>query len=182
MSKLEENKVAARYAKALFEGASEVGVVEVVERELIHLDETFQKVPALLTFLDNPAIPIQERMAFAQAQIASGVNPWVGNLVKIMVENHRIMAFSRLVNHFCLLINKRDNVTSAEVVTAVELDGKMADKLRKQLEGMFGYSKVNLETRVDPGILGGAIVKIHDRVIDGSYIGRLEQLRKQITV
>lgn len=182
MSNLEENKVATRYARALFEAASEAGTVEVIERELIHLDETFQKVPGLLNFLVNPAIPIQERMTFAEKQIASKVNPWVGNLVKLMTENHRIGAFSKVVNHFCLLINKRDNVTSAEVITAVELDAKQADQLREKLEKLYGYSKVNIENRVDPGILGGAVVKIQDRVIDGSFVGKLEQLRKHVSV
>ena len=128
MSKLEENKVAVRYAKALFDGACEAGAVEVIERELIQADETFQKTPELLKFLANPAVPLQERMDFAEKNIASKVNPWVGNLVRMMVENHRIQVFSRVVNHFCLLINKRD------------------------------------------------------RVIDGSFVGKLEQLRKQISV
>lgn len=179
-SRLEESKIAARYAKALFDGALETKVLDKVYKDLCALRDLFHAVPGITGFLTNPAIPQTERTSFIQEQFEKKVQPLVYNLIKLMEENDRITALPSTIDRFEEILNERNRVATAEVVTAVELSEKLESKLCKTLESMFGLSEVNLHKRVDPGILGGAIVKIQDKVIDGSYVGKLEALRKQV--
>lgn len=179
-SRLTDNKVAARYARALFEAASESGKLDEVVTDLNAVQALFQELPALSSFLENPAIPGHEKIDFAKTQLIPKVNPWVGNLLGLMIENKRITAFPALIDQLADLINKRDNIAKAEAITAAELDSSQLDKLRQALESRYGFSKVLLSNRVEPSILGGVIVKLQDQVIDGSFSGRLESLRKQL--
>jgi F-type H+-transporting ATPase subunit delta len=60
------------------------------------------------------------------------------------------------------------------------LSSALEKKMTTVLKKAYGLNEVIVQNRVDPGILGGAIIKIHDKVIDGSFVGKLEALRKQI--
>jgi len=179
--RLGNSKVASRYAKALFEGTLSAGQTNAVLRDLSEVNTVFNTVPVLVGFLENPGVPLAEKMTLMDQQFAKSVNPWVARLLKLLVENNRIAIFPHLVQQFEALINKQENTTQAEVVSAIELEDELRTRIRKTLESTFGFNRVDIQNRVDPGLLGGVIVKIQDRVIDGSYVGRLEELRKQIS-
>jgi F-type H+-transporting ATPase subunit delta len=179
--RLGNNKVASRYAKALFESTLPLGQIDAVARDLSEMDQVFTSVPALTGFLENPGIPMAEKIALLEQQFGESANPWVMRLLKLLIENNRIVVFPQLVQQFHVLINQRENTAQAEVVSAVELEEELRTRIRKILESTFGFNRVDIQNRVDPGLLGGVIVKIQDQVIDGSYVGRLEELRKQIS-
>ena len=180
-TRLENNKVAARYAKALFETTLEANDVEAVAKDLTSINELFQSVAELSVFLENPAIPVDEKLAFVKSQFAQSVNPRVTRLMNILLENKRVAVFPQLVTQFNEYRNRHENSTHAEVITAIELEQELRTRIQKTLESQLGFNRVELSNRVDPGLLGGAIIKIQDKVIDGSYVGRLEELRKQIS-
>jgi F-type H+-transporting ATPase subunit delta len=177
---LEETKIAARYARALFDGAVESGDEDNVLTDLQSVRSVIEKVPELIPFWSNPAVPVAEKLDVVSKQFTK-LEPLVVNLLRLMIENDRAGAILATIDRYEELSNARAKVTTAEVVTAVELNKKLQTKLQKQLESLFSLNKVVLTQRVDPGILGGAIIKIQDKVIDGSYIGKLEALRKQIS-
>jgi len=180
-NRLENNKVASRYAKALFESTTASGEVDKVSKDLASVNEMFTSVPALQPFLENPAVSMEEKQQFLDQQFGKGIGPWVLRLMKLLVENQRVAIFSQLVEHFNALCLQRENAAQAEVVSATELEEELKTRIRKTLESTFGFSRVDLQNRVDPGLLGGVIIKLQDRVIDGSYVGRLEEMRKQFS-
>lgn len=180
-NRLENNKVAARYAKALFESTSASGEVEPVSKDLTSVNDLFNQVSGLSTFLENPAVSLDEKQQFLDQQFAKNIGPWVLRLLKLLVENQRVAIFSQLVEQFNTLALHSENAAQAEVVSATELEEELKARIRKTLESTFGFSRVDLQNRVDPGLLGGVIIKLQDRVIDGSYVGRLEEMRKQFS-
>ena len=180
-TRLENNKVAARYAKALFESTSASGEVDKVASDLAVAHELFQQVPSLQRFLENPAVSMDEKQRFLDEQFGKTVGPWVLRLLKLLVENQRVAIFSQLVKQFNACQLQQANAAQAEVVSAIELEEELRNRIRKTLETTFGFSRVDIQNRVDPGLLGGVIIKLQDQVIDGSYIGRLEEMRKQFS-
>jgi F-type H+-transporting ATPase subunit delta len=180
-NRLENNKVAARYARALFETTLAAGQVDAVARDLNEVNRMFTEVPALSQYLENPGFSVEDKVQFLEQQFSKSVSPWVSRLLKLLVENNRVSAFPALVQQFKERIDRHENTAQAEIVTAVELEDELRARVRKMLESTYGFNRVELQNRVDPGLLGGAIIKIQDQVIDGSYIGRLEELRKQIS-
>lgn len=180
MPKLKDKKVSARYAKALFDGALEANQLDEVKADLSTLVQVTKDLPSLRGFFANPAIPQSEKEAFVKEQLASKVNKLTGNLLTIMVENSRMAILAQLTAQYTTLVNQHQHIALAEVITAVEMDGALLENLQRTLESRFGFSRVELQNRVEPGILGGAIVKIQDQIIDGSFSGRLETLKKQL--
>lgn len=181
-SRLENNKVAGRYAKALFESVQHSGEVDAVHQDLQSIGELLVQVPQLSTFLQNPGVPQADKQQFIDEQFSpnKSISPWVHRLLKLLVDNNRAGVIPQLVSQFGELRNQQENTTTAEVITAVELEEELRNRIRKTLETSMGFNRVNLHNRVDPGLLGGAIIEIQDQVIDGSYVGRLEALRKQV--
>lgn len=181
-ARLEERKVAARYARALFDGTLEKGGDELAtaEKDLVEVTRMFGEMPELRQFLTSPAVPQQDKITFVEKQLAPNVSDWVGNLLKLLAENHRVEALPVIAEAFEALKRKHENIATAEVVTATELDDALAGRIEDTLKSMYGFNRVELRRKVDPGILGGMILKIQDKVIDGSFVGRLEDLRKQV--
>ncbi|WP_373531109.1 ATP synthase F1 subunit delta [Vampirovibrio sp.] len=179
-NRLQNTKVASRYAKALFESVRHGSELEQVHQDLKTIQELMAQVPQLSLFLENPGIPEADKQSFVDEQFGKSTTPWVHRLLKLMVENGRTVVMPQLVSQFAEYRNRQENTASAEIITAVELEAELRDRIRKTLETSLGFSRVDLSNRVDPGLLGGAIIKIQDKVIDGSYVGRLEELRKQI--
>jgi F-type H+-transporting ATPase subunit delta len=179
-NRLENNKVAARYARALFEAASAAGEAEPVARDLERVQSALDEVSGFYDFMANPGIPEREKRSLVQDHVAKGLGAWVTRILDLLMENGRIAVLPQLTTQYIELLNQSENITQAEVITAVELEQELRDRIRRTLETSFGYSRVELQHRVDPGILGGMVLKVRDQVIDGSYIGRLEELRKQV--
>lgn len=177
--RLDNNKVASRYARALFEGSVDAGEAASVAQDLETVNRIFTDVPQLGNFMANPGIPVAEKLALVDEQFKA-VNPWVLRLLRLLVENNRMPIFPHLVTWFTEYMNQRENVARAEVVSAVELEEELRRRIQKTLESTLGFSRVDIQNRVDPGILGGVIIKVQDKIFDGSYVGRLEELRKQL--
>jgi len=180
MDQLATQKIAHKYAKALLEAASETNAVDPVNDVIQQLERLYLDVPTLNSFFANPAIPAEEKKAIIEKKFQKGVQPLVANLLTLVAENDRLALLPDILSAFMELMNERNGIVKADVTVPVAIDTKLEKKLKQNLEAVFGYSQVDLHITVDPGILAGAIVKIGDKLIDGSYHGKLEMLRRQI--
>ena len=91
----------------------------------------------------------------------------------------RIEQLPRVAAEFRRLDDQRNNIVHATVTSAAPLEADEVEAIRSRLEGLTG-SSVDLETSVDADLLGGVVVRVGDRLIDGSVRGRLERLRNQL--
>ena len=103
----------------------------------------------------------------------------VRNLILLLVRRGRIEQLPRVAAEFARRDDARNGLTHATATTAAPLDAEEVRALATRLEAMTG-GRVALDTNVDPAILGGIVVRIGDRLIDGSVRGRLERLRGRL--
>ena len=129
--------------------------------------------------LANPSIPLEERTATAQRTFSRIVSPQVLNLIALLIRRGRIEELPRLAAEFRRLDNARQGITLATATSALPLDPDEIQALTEQLERLTG-GRVELDVQVDPSLLGGLVVRVGDRLIDGSVRGRLERLRNQL--
>ena len=166
--------IARPYAKAVFDLAQETGSFESWDTALGHLaaisqDESFS---ALVTDPRVDAAKVTELLT----DLAKDVLPEGGaNFVKLLVKNDRLIALADVQQQFSDLVAKAQASVNAEVITAKALTEDQKSSLASALESRLGL-KVQLEETVDASLVGGAIVKAGDLVIDGSAKGRLEKL------
>ncbi len=128
--------------------------------------------------LANPALPLDQRLSAAGDVFARLDGP-VRNLVLLLVRRGRIEQLPRVAAEFRRLHDQHNRISHASATSASPLVDAEIRALTARLEQMTGGNVV-LETAVEPALLGGLVVRIGDRLIDGSVRGRLERLRNQL--
>jgi F-type H+-transporting ATPase subunit delta len=165
-----------RYAEAAFQIASRDDTIETWRRELeLAGAETNEQ---LMGVLANPALPLEQRIAVAEGVYGKLSQP-VRNLIFLLVRRGRIEQLPRVVDELIRLDDRRQGITHATATTASVLTDLEVKALTARLEQMTG-GRIALTTDVDENLLGGLIVRVGDRLIDGSVRGRLERLRQQL--
>jgi F-type H+-transporting ATPase subunit delta len=169
---------ARRYAEAAFEVALRDGTVEAWRSELesaasVVSDERIGRA------LADPAVALEERQAMADRILGPVASRPVLNLIGLMIRRGRIEQLPRVAADFRRLDNARQGITIATAISAAPLTPDELQAVTERLEQYTG-GRVELETQVDPSLLGGIVVRVGDRMIDGSVRGRLERLRNQL--
>jgi F-type H+-transporting ATPase subunit delta len=166
-----------RYADAAFEIALRDGTVETWRKELDSAAETATGTE-LERVLANPAISLDERIHVAEQVFAKLSGP-VRNLILLLIRRRRIEQLPRVATEFRRLDDARNGLTHATATSAAPLGADEIRAITTRLEELTGGT-VALETAVDPSLLGGVVVRVGDRLLDGSVRGRLERLRNQL--
>ncbi len=166
--------IARPYAKAVFDLAQETNAFDAWSVALGNLaaisqDEGFN------TLVNDPRVDAV-KLTEVLTDLAKDSLPEGGtNFVKLLVQNDRILALQDIQQQYGDLVAKAQAVVNAQVTTALPLTDGQKTSLTSALETRLGM-KVQLEETVDAEIVGGAIVKAGDLVIDGSAKGRIEKL------
>lgn len=166
-----------RYAEAAFQIALRDDTLKTWRRELDRAAATLAS-GGLVQVLANPAIPLDERIEAAQKIFAKLSDP-VRNLLVLLLRRRRIEQLPRVAIEFARLDDQRKGLTHATATSATPLKAAELKAIAARLEEIVG-GRVELQTDVDPGILGGVVVRIGDQLMDGSVLGRLERLRNQL--
>ena len=169
---------ARRYAEAAFEVALRDDTVAAWRREL-DAAAAIGDDPELSRILANPAIPLDRRLALSEATFGVVVDRPVLNLIGLMLRRGRIEQLPRIAAEFRRLDNARQGITLATATSAAPLTPDEVRELTARMERFTG-GRVELDVQVDPSLLGGLVVRVGDRLIDGSVRGRLERLRNQL--
>jgi F-type H+-transporting ATPase subunit delta len=168
---------ARRYAEAAFEVAMRDGTVERWRSELEAAAAVISD-PRAIGALANPAVSIDQRTA-AVTGLLRGVSDQVQNLVRLLLKRGRIEQLPKVAAEFRRLDDRRQGITNAIVTSAAPLTQDELRALTQRLEQQTG-GRIALDVQVDPSLLGGLVVRVGDRLIDGSVRGRLERLRNQL--
>jgi len=174
----QRDTAARRYAEAAFEVAQRDGTVEAWRSELdaageIAADDQVGRM------LGNPAVALETRTEMAESILGKTVSKPVLNLIGLMLRRGRIEQLPRVAAEFRRLDNARQGITLATATSAAPLSPDEVQALTARMEQLTG-GRVELDLRTDPSLLGGLVVRIGDRLIDGSVRGRLERLRNQL--
>lgn len=175
---------ARRYAEAAFQVAERDGSFEAW-RARLDAAATALADERLMGTLRNPATPVEERDTLLDAILqglgdagASTARP-VANLASLLLRRGRIDLLPNVASEFRRLDDARQGIVAASATSASALGPDEVRALTARLEQLTG-GRVALDLQVDPSIIGGLIVRVGDRLIDGSVRGRLERLRSRL--
>jgi F-type H+-transporting ATPase subunit delta len=173
--------VAIRYARALFDVAIKEQLdLDRVERELAGFADLVKANASLARVLSNPAIPVSRKRAVVQQLLAlSPVIAPVGRLLVLLADRDRLGLVHDVTQAFAERVMEHRHVIRAELTTAVALPADRVAALHQGIARATGR-QVQLETRVDPSIIGGAITRIGSTVYDGSVTTQLQKLKQQL--
>ncbi|MFI4936166.1 MAG: F0F1 ATP synthase subunit delta [Caulobacterales bacterium] len=169
--------VGARYAQALFDLAKEQGELGAVEADLKSL-KTMQAASAdLRTLIGSPAFDAQAKgRGLAAIAAAAEFSATTRKFLGVLAANRRVGALSAVIAAFERLAAEDRGAVSAQVTTAMALTAAQTQSLAAALRLALGKDP-EIETRVDPAILGGVKVRVGSRLYDASLKSRLDSLK-----
>jgi F-type H+-transporting ATPase subunit delta len=167
--------VAATYAEALFEAASDAGAVDAVAGEVAGFAEAVEGSAELRQFLDNPEIEARAKKEALQ-ELTSSAAPITANFLQVLVDRGRITEFPEIARAFADRVAAEEGRLEVEAVTAVPLPDDLRNRIVEEISRKTGRT-VDLTESVDPEIVGGLVLRIGGAVVDASVRHRIEELR-----
>jgi F-type H+-transporting ATPase subunit delta len=166
------------YATALFQAAKEKGRLEPVREELQDFARALDDVPALRSLLVNPQLDPRAREEALGAVLADA-DELVRNFLLLVTEKGRADELDEIFREFEALVATEEGILDVELTTAVELSDAEAEKILRQIEQVSGR-KLRATRRVEPGLIGGFVLRAGSHRVDASVRGRLERLRREL--
>jgi F-type H+-transporting ATPase subunit delta len=166
-----------RYATAVLAIARQDGNLDSWVEALEAL-ESLTSRPEFVAALQADGMTDENFQAIVR-RVMPGVTPVQMNLFRLLRRKSRLGLGPDIASFFRELVDEERGVVRALVTSAVELDADRRVELERQLARQTG-KQVTVETQVDPNILGGLVVRIGDRMVDGSTRARLRTLRTQL--
>jgi F-type H+-transporting ATPase subunit delta len=174
----ERATIARPYAKAAFEYARNANAIERWSHGL-GMAAAVAADPRVAALTKNPRMTIVDLVRLITEIEGPKPDSQLRNFVHVLAENHRLLLLPEIAAHYEHLRSAVENTVDVEVVSAVPLDAAQADKLKAALSKRL-KRQVRMQTSVDSALLGGAVVRAGDLVIDGSLKGRLQRLATEL--
>jgi ATP synthase F1 delta subunit len=170
-------ELARVYAEALFGAAKDAGKLDEVHEQLGEFADVLSENREMQLFFFSPYFSSTEKKE-GLGKAVKGAEPELVNFLELLAEKHRTPVLFRIRRQFDALWAKENKRLGVTVTSAVELDPKVVESLGKQIEDQTGQT-VELESRVDDGIIGGIVLQVGNMVLDASVKHRLEKLKKE---
>lgn len=170
------NQLALKYAQAIYEIASEKSLLSEVEQQLKLVEATVAGHADLSTLMFHPLVPAPAKKETISRVFAGDLDDFVQNFLLLLIDKRREPALPAIIREYIRLANEARNIAEAEVLTAKELTGGQLNALAAKLSQVTGKNIV-LKTAIDQDLIGGVVVKIGDKLIDGSVVRQLKALK-----
>jgi F-type H+-transporting ATPase subunit delta len=173
----ETSGLAERYATALFELAEDDKALAALENDVGRFATLHDQSDDLQAFIRSPIYTAEEQVRAIEAVLRqAGIGGLAGNFFKVIAQNRRLFAVPGIIAAFRKLLAQKRGEVTAEVTSAEPLSESHLAALREALKASLGKD-VTLDTRVDPSLIGGLIVKVGSRMIDSSLKTKLSSLK-----
>jgi F-type H+-transporting ATPase subunit delta len=170
--------VAGRYAAALFDLADEQRQLREIEQDVLSLQTMLNESEDLRRLVRSPVLSADDQSrAIAAVAGKASLGPLTINFLKLVARNRRLFVLQDMIKNFRLLAARHRGEVTADVISAHPLSDTQITALKDTLRASIGGKDVQVNSRVDPNLLGGLIVKVGSRMIDSSLRTRLNNLK-----
>jgi len=165
-----------RYAHAIYAAAARKNQLDSVDKDFQNLSALFKKEKNLQTLLKNPLLSKQQKQNVVnELGTNQKANQLTVNTLSVLAENGRLGRLTGIIKSFGLLMSAHRGEVHAKITTAKALDSSSMNELKSVLQSFLkSGSKLQVETHVDPEILGGFVVELGDRFIDLSTSSKVK--------
>ena len=176
---MNNRSLARRYAQALFLSSQEKDLLDQVEVELKMVVGTIEGSSELAQIVGRDLIPPEEKKKIVEKLFSGKISSQTMNFMKLVFNKRREKHLQEMLVEYVVLADTARNMLEAEVKTAAELSPQQQEAVKRGLSAFSG-KEVRLKIEVDPSLLGGLMIKIGDKVYDGSARRQLQSMRKRL--
>ncbi len=170
---------ARRYAQAVFQLAVEHDDLEKWLDDLTILADSVTS-SQFLDFMSQPRVPTAAKLEVIRESLGDSVSRLALNLISLLATRNLGHILPEIADQYQELLDSHQGIERAEVVSAVPLTDEQHQRAVDLLEGISGH-EVRLSARVEPALIGGMIMRIGDRVVDGSTRSKLQAMRRELS-
>ncbi|MGI9494191.1 MAG: F0F1 ATP synthase subunit delta [Geminicoccaceae bacterium] len=168
--------IAGRYAGALFDLAKDQKALDQVQSDLSGMKGLLAESADLTRLTASPAISKDDQVkALTAVSKKAGASELTTRFVGLLADKRRAFALPQIIDAYEALLSDEKGEVQAELVSAVELTKEQTDAVRDKISKSVGKT-VTMTSSVDPGLLGGLVVRVGSRMIDASLKTKLHQL------
>ncbi len=173
--------VGGRYAVALYELAKEQGLTDQVAKDLDNFAALIAESKDLKRFVSAPIYSAEEQLRALNDILArAGISGISANFIKLVARKRRLTHIGDMIAGFHKLTDQAEGRVRAEVTAATPLKDAQIEALKTVLANFTGGKSVEVALNVNPEIIGGLVVKIGSRMVDGSLKTKLNSLRTRL--
>ncbi len=170
--------VAGRYASALFSLAQDERQTDAVADALARFDALIAESPDLERLVRSPVFSAADQLKALDAILAeANIGGVAANFIRLVTSKRRLFFIREMIADYLKLNDAYRGVTRADVTSATALTDAHIAALKESLRAASGGREVDLNVRLDPSIIGGLIVKLGSRMVDGSLRTKLNAIR-----
>ena len=175
---MSQRTVARRYARALYEEAARLDAVDPIDEDVSLLRETLDASDELDRFFRSPVISVSKKIGVVQSLFDERTHELTTTFLVLLIRKDRENLVSSVVDEYQALRDEQRGIVEATVRTAHVLDETETAALEEALEQTTG-KRIRLNIEQDVDLIGGVVVRIGDRVFDGSVRNKLDTLRER---
>lgn len=169
--------IADRYARAVLKSCPDLATIERVMNELDMVRNTYESIESFKNFLTDPKLPAMLKSRVLRTAMSGKISSNTLDLLLLLIQKHRQNIIPEIAVRYAELVDQVRGVEQAEIIVALPIPPELENRLREMVQ-RFSSRQVEISFLARPEILGGVIVRLGDRVIDGSLRRRFEDLRR----
>src|SRR5574344_996091 len=180
MTNTKYNLIGERYADALVQMAQEGKMpYEKILQDITTIEEILRNSKDLDAFLKNPLTSINDKKDVINKVFSQEIDGLMLNFLKVLADENRIEAFDEIFSHFKSRLDKINNISRVNVISAIMVSENAKNRLKSKLEEKI-HKTVTIDWAIDKSIIAGLVIKMGDNIIDTSLKHKLEDLSKAI--
>jgi F-type H+-transporting ATPase subunit delta len=164
------------YAQALLSLGQSNNLLDAFNNDASLILETLDASSELQQFLATPFIGDSAKQNVLKQVFGGKVQPFMENFMLLLVDRRRIMFLAGICQQYQVLVRKLKGIELAEVTSVVELTDAQKDQVKQRVKAITAANEVEIQTEIDPELIGGMVIKVGSQVIDASLKGQLRQI------
>lgn len=173
-------KIAAPYARALFDFSVEKNIMHQITADFQNLDIFLKETPELVEYLNNPVVRQEAKGEILAKTLKSQINTETFKFLMVLVERNRINLLSPVIISYLNLIYQTASIKMIEVSTASAFTNLQKNTLIQKLKELTNAREIRLIITVDPSLIGGFLIQTESKVVDFTVKNQLQKLAKHL--
>lgn len=172
-------QLATKYSRAMFLLAEEENKLTEYGEELKALASDIEGAPELKAYLESPMIPRQAKAEAAEKIFGGALSPMMMNFLRLLLDKQRVSIVGEIARQYENFSNEALGILVADVTTARAMSDSLDKKLVAKLGEVTGKT-IKLRKHLDEKLIGGVIVRMGDKLVDGSLKSRMKALEAKL--
>jgi F-type H+-transporting ATPase subunit delta len=173
-------KIAAPYARALFDFSVEKNIMHQVTADFQNLEIFLDEADELTDYLNNPLMSRDAKREVLTKTLQSQINTDTFKFLMVLVNRNRINLLKSVISNYLELVYETASIKTIEVLTAFPFTNSQKDTLIQKLKELTNAREIRLVINVDSSLIGGFLIKTQSKVIDFTIKNQLQELAKHL--